>query len=73
MQAVINVAIAPLTTNPALWAQNPQQSRLVDELLLGMPVEITGEAEQHMVPVRTFRSEERRVGKECRSRWSPYH
>lgn len=54
MQAVINVAIAPLTTNPALWAQNPQQSRLVDELLLGMPVEITGQAEQHMVPVRTF-------------------
>ena len=46
MQAVINVAIAPLTTNPALWAQNPQQSRLVDELLLGMPAEITGEAEQ---------------------------
>lgn len=42
MQAVINVAIAPLTTNPTLWAQNPQQSRLVDELLLGMPVEITG-------------------------------
>ena len=23
-------------------------------------------------PVR-YRSEERRVGKECRSRWSPYH
>ena len=22
---------------------------------------------------RTDRSEERRVGKECRSRWSPYH
>ena len=22
---------------------------------------------------RTPRSEERRVGKECRSRWSPYH
>ena len=22
---------------------------------------------------RTQRSEERRVGKECRSRWSPYH
>ena len=22
---------------------------------------------------RKFRSEERRVGKECRSRWSPYH
>ena len=23
--------------------------------------------------VKTLRSEERRVGKECRSRWSPYH
>ena len=23
--------------------------------------------------LRTVRSEERRVGKECRSRWSPYH
>ena len=22
---------------------------------------------------KTMRSEERRVGKECRSRWSPYH
>ena len=25
------------------------------------------------VPERARRSEERRVGKECRSRWSPYH
>ena len=24
-------------------------------------------------PVGAYRSEERRVGKECRSRWSPYH
>src|SRR2546427_12075881 len=24
-------------------------------------------------PFREHRSEERRVGKECRSRWSPYH
>ena len=23
--------------------------------------------------LRNFRSEERRVGQECRSRWSPYH
>ena len=26
----------------------------------------------HLTPFR-IRSEERRVGKECRSRWSPYH
>ena len=25
------------------------------------------------VPIFLCRSEERRVGKECRSRWSPYH
>ena len=25
------------------------------------------------LPKNTCRSEERRVGKECRSRWSPYH
>ena len=24
-------------------------------------------------PIHYYRSEERRVGKECRSRWSPYH
>src|SRR5690349_25064353 len=32
-------------------------------------------ARQHpgSVAVRTLRSEERRVGKECRSRWSPEH
>src|SRR3712207_7161451 len=30
---------------------------------------------QEEVPIdgRSIRSEERRVGKECRSRWSPYH
>ena len=28
----------------------------------------------HQYPDKIFfRSEERRVGKECRSRWSPYH
>ena len=26
-----------------------------------------------LMPYREPRSEERRVGKECRSRWSPYH
>ena len=25
------------------------------------------------IEVKPVRSEERRVGKECRSRWSPYH
>src|SRR5205823_12068847 len=34
--------------------------------------QLRGAAEARGVPDRV-RSEERRVGKECRSRWSPYH
>ena len=30
-------------------------------------------AEVPLLPGFVLRSEERRVGKECRSRWSPYH
>ena len=26
-----------------------------------------------VINTRRYRSEERRIGKECRSRWSPYH
>ena len=33
----------------------------------GIPPGIPG------IPGDSIRSEERRVGKECRSRWSPYH
>ena len=29
--------------------------------------------DEHAVSLFIHRSEERRVGKECRSRWSPYH
>ena len=32
-----------------------------------------GGGHKHHYRVVDFRSEERRVGKECRSRWSPYH
>ena len=28
---------------------------------------------QAKIALKVLRSEERRVGKECRSRWSPYH
>src|SRR2546425_12985564 len=31
------------------------------------------ERETALIKIHTRRSEERRVGKECRSRWSPYH
>ena len=40
----------------------------------GLTLDAVGLApdERGFIPVTT-RSEERRVGKECRSRWSPYH
>ena len=31
------------------------------------------ETAKNIVDEAALRSEERRVGKECRSRWSPYH
>src|SRR3712207_773388 len=34
---------------------------------------IPGETSGPLLPSVKWRSEERRVGKECRSRWSPYH
>ena len=32
-----------------------------------------GEPPANIDQIKFWRSEERRVGKECRSRWSPYH
>src|SRR3712207_8311712 len=46
-----------------------------DEALIAMALADSLEDGGHEVvgPAATMRSEERRVGKECRSRWSPYH
>ena len=45
----------------------------VSELAVDGIVEIIGGPFKGMKATITRRSEERRVGKECRSRWSPYH
>ena len=39
------------------------------------PKGITATTQSHLKigEIKDNRSEERRVGKECRSRWSPYH
>src|SRR3989441_11499129 len=40
----------------------------------GLPVDVFSRADDlHRLRLVLPRSEERRVGKECRSRWSPYH
>ena len=37
------------------------------------PIAVQGARPGDTLCVEILRSEERRVGKECRSRWSPYH
>src|SRR3712207_8675018 len=39
----------------------------------GIDIEEVADTHPDRVVRAHFRSEERRVGKECRSRWSPYH
>src|SRR2546422_2258711 len=63
-----------------------ERARGVSELRLVAPVRRSSRSETSLPPMRSaaalvltrnpllaVRSEERRVGKECRSRWSPYH
>ena len=45
---------------------------MLKDILQKNDFEVVAEAENGKVGV-LLRSEERRVGKECRSRWSPYH
>src|SRR2546426_11174549 len=62
--------------------QRPLESVVVPRVLLGLlpleqaPPEVHEEDElrrEQQERADRDRSEERRVGKECRSRWSPYH
>ena len=55
--------------SPLLFAQAPLQST-ESEALFHVTV---SNPEAQPLSGEQIRSEERRVGKECRSRWSPYH
>src|SRR5256885_5352214 len=53
----------------------PRQGQVMKTLLVAFPVQ-TNRSGEFKIPsplVSFHRSEERRVGKECRSRWSPDH
>src|SRR2546422_8016940 len=53
-----------------IYAQHAIRRIAVDAVGVG---ESHGRAGAEIAPQPEQRSEERRVGKECRSRWSPYH
>ena len=54
---------------PMLFGMLFQQFyNLVDTIIVGKTLGV-----EALAGVGATRSEERRVGKECRSRWSPYH
>ena len=54
----------------AAFTDNPPDLVILD---INMPGPNGIEVLRRMKKQRRSRSEERRVGKECRSRWSPYH
>jgi len=58
----------------AVWPLVPYQGRIPVAALQGsVPISEKWADDNEDFSFRLYRSEERRVGKECRSRWSPYH
>ena len=57
------VSVAVITGDALLYTLYAQQKQSKDDSAGALPLPV----------LRATRSEERRVGKECRSRWSPYH
>ena len=65
MGQVINSLKSELTDKVNEYANMLEEKKIEEKLAKGA-VDVTLDG-------KDFRSEERRVGKECRSRWSPYH
>ena len=59
----------------AVLTVSPARAKKIETGFLDRTVSLAGTEYKYQVfvPQNWTRSEERRVGKECRSRWSPYH
>ena len=67
-------------SNTSLFSQNPLtedallEKQIYETGLIHAPLPLnTSRSFEENALKKEVRSEERRVGKECRSRWSPYH
>ena len=76
-QVVAVVVAVVLTLAPLAWAERtqlkPGWNLFSPEQDAQLGRQVSRDAERQVPMLNDARSEERRVGKECRSRWSPYH
>ena len=84
---VAAIAVPAFAAEPPQWSEG--DTTVIDltyEEFIKKTAELNGISEEEAVQlfegirknsqsdgIAPYRSEERRVGKECRSRWSPYH
>ena len=65
---MLAAVMLPLAAQAAQAAEKASFGEPPKDFKIGYQTQQNG-----MIMVELCRSEERRVGKECRSRWSPYH
>src|SRR5256885_5885537 len=65
--------IAPLALTVFVWVVLMNAMDFLPADLVGLVTHHISEHGFRYVPTADVNTEERRVGKECRSRWSPYH
>src|SRR5256885_6067649 len=68
-----DLVISDVVMDELMAASEPKRTLLLEQIK-GLPVLPLTPAAEHLAHAYVrHRSEERRVGKVCRSRWSPYH
>src|SRR2546430_15407602 len=78
INATITGEIAPGVYGRVVLGNRPPPPLVYAQPVVAVPVVVAEPVAMepiylHVPPGHAKRSEERRVGKECRSRWSPYH
>ena len=80
----IRIIMEAKNINTTIYVAKVEELDDKDRQLVETSIEATNRSEEHTSELQSLRyvhlvcrfclrSEERRVGKECRSRWSPYH